>query len=172
MRNTKLHLTILAIIIVTLTLLFYVLGLIDFDPEPVPEPTAPAPQPSISDDMRSRIDANYQITIWEATWGRNCDSYVDRMVRGYGHLSQDQLARRNITIPQKATANNALSAVSKECNGLSHCSIEIEESTFETPSIGVCSKELVVYYRCFDIDRRREAKAMQGGTLELDCRGK
>lgn len=114
--------------------------------------------------------SNY-VQVNSATWGLNCNTHIDHEIK-QAQIARAKLPvteRDTIEIPKIVTRNNALSHLSTLCNGKEICSFLTEADVIGLDPVYSCFKELEISYRCFDIDRLRQAKFRQGEFAKIDC---
>ena len=148
--HLKFHLTAIAAICVVIVLAYAAIG---------PKKLAPqAPQP-LSDR---------HITIDSATWGRNCDPYIEEAQRNW-HLPALGDKTPATPRPEKAAMNNALDVVGTACNDKLDCHLKADAATLQSDPLPSCYKRLTVGYRCFSLDRLSTVEVNQGADLDIDC---
>lgn len=92
----------------------------------------------------------YRIIIAHATWGRNCNDRYN--------------------MPTEIKDDNVKDVVSRLCNSLSECKINVSSTLFVEDPFPECpDKMLEIEYRCFVYDRLRNAKS-SFGSLMLKCK--
>lgn len=162
MNNFKFHLTVIICIIVTVTGVFMVTGRLN-KPEPRPNIMPQPGEPSII--------SHYSITVWEATWGENCTSAInrvrERMQRDPNWLNASDEDRAPLpSIPQR---NNAKAVVAEACDGKKQCEFTANDALFSTGFSRICDATINITYRCYQVDRPRTIEQRYGRPAVLDC---
>ncbi len=124
--------------------------------------------PKHSTNVPAQPGSDRHITIDNATWGRNCDPYIEEAQANW-HLPAMGDKTTATPRPEKAALNNALDAVGAACNGQLACHLNITSDTMKTEPLASCYKRLTVGYRCFSIDRLWTLEVNQGADLVIDC---
>jgi len=120
---------------------------------------------------KAEFSGNNYVQISSATWGLNCNDHVRHAIKE----AQAEIAaaprekRDEIQIPKLVTRNNALTHLSKLCNGKEVCNFLAESDIIGLDPIYSCFKNLEVSFRCFDVDRLRNMTFRQGDVAKLDC---
>ncbi len=102
------------------------------------------------------------IQIVSATWGMNCNGQVERMIR-------TQEKDNDGTIPTLARKDNALLALSRQCNNKETCSVKVTPEFLGKPNVTSCHKNFTAEYRCFMTDRAHAIELEDGGSVTIDC---
>lgn len=144
--NLKLHLIVSAIF---LALIFGALSYFSTTQAP---PSAPTP-----------ITSDRFIQIARATWGENCNGYIQSA------QEQVRMGKSKDPAPALVRRDNALRVVSSLCNGKEQCQFATDPVSLGFDPIASCDKEMVVEYRCFVSDRSHEVRAEGGASVLIDC---
>ena len=156
-KNIKFHAIAISIISVVIIVLYMAIG---------PKPTA---QPDANAALNP---AGHYVRIAGATWGQNCDPFIDEALR-------TQQATPIVTdasgkpVPLKPLAhvsvNNVLPTVKRICDGKMGCEVLANSDILGTEPLEACYKRLVIQYRCFDLDRVTSKEVDQGQLVKIDC---
>ncbi len=146
-RHLKFHALAIAAICLVIVVLYLLIG--------------PKPQPPVTETIGHRF-----ITIDNATWGRNCDPFVEQALQEWRIPAQGEASPR----PRKAEHNNVRDVIAAACNGKLTCNLPATSETLKVDPLPTCFKRLTVGYRCYDFDRLWTAEVGQGDWLELNCR--
>lgn len=151
-KHMKFHLAAIAAICVLIVILYMLFG-----------PKKAGPAVEVVGDRFIQID--------NATWGKNCDPFVDQALAEW-RLPATGSKEAATPRPEQAQYNNVLSLISAECNGKLSCRVLATSDVMKVEPLKSCYKRLTVGYRCFTYDRLWTADIGQGDLLELDCRDK
>lgn len=149
-KHLKFHAAALGAICILIVLLYLLFG---------PEKAGPVEE--IVGDRFIQID--------NATWGKNCDPYVETALKNWTLPAQSDPAKP-AKKPVAAVHNNALTTISALCNGKLSCRVLADTATFKIDPLETCFKRLTVGYRCFTFDRLWNVEVSQGANLDLNCR--
>lgn len=166
MRNIRFHLLAIAIIIFSVTGVFYALGHF--------EETKPT---EARDEFQRIIQRADGIQIIEANWGLNCVEYV-RSQRDYlrerlEYVNEEQQqdirnTLRSLTI--LPSRNNVLELLQTQCNGKTRCEVMASADTLSIPENLDCPYRLEVVFRCMQGAPFQTVTAESGKTLSLICK--
>lgn len=147
-KHLKFHAAAILVISILIVVLYVLFG-----------PRAPGP---VEETVGDRF-----ITIDNATWGKNCDPFVDQ-ARAKWRVPEAGAAPS--APPTRATHNNVLQTLRTQCDGKLSCRLVAMTETFGVDPLPSCFKRLTVGYRCFAYDRLQSVEVGQGDLLSLDCR--
>lgn len=145
--NLRLHATSLGIICAAITVVYFIF----------------APHESKVD---TRLHGDRYIQIDSASWGLNCNPYVDDALRQWTPSDDPENPSPK---PHLAMENNALSAVSEACNGKLSCKFTPTPRSVGDDPLLNCPKILAVRYRCFTFDKLNSEEFRASDDLEIDC---
>lgn len=151
------HAIAIGSISVVITVLFFVM-----------QPPKIAPQPDSSQVMGDRY-----ITIYSATWGENCNQFIEQAAANPQPLkttAQGEIIPQQL--PNRIVPDNVLQAVSNACNGKLTCRVTVNSATLGVEPLGTCFKELKLSYRCYTLDRLWPITLRQNDVLNIDCNEK
>lgn len=162
-RNLKFHTIAIVSIVSIVTVLFFWIG----------------PDLSVPESEQARGDRYIQ--IYNATWGTNCNPYINAAMKAQKQQSlkgKAQPQENNTIAPdapietdlKPATLNNVLTAVSDRCNGRLACDMLVTSENLGLEPMVSCFKRLLVSYRCFELDRLWNLDLGQGENLVINCR--
>ncbi len=155
-RKHRQHVIAISTICVVITVIFFAMQ---------PKKVLPQAQPQLMGDR--------YIQIYSATWGENCNRYIDDALARPLPPKRDE--KGNLIeqkLPQRVATDNALDVLNTLCNGKLTCSVTANRTTLGFDPLESCFKELVVSYRCFTLDRLWSTTTRQSDTLQIDCREK
>lgn len=113
------------------------------------------------------------ITIDSATWGRNCDEFIDQALATWTPPAEptdsDTVNKDAAIKPHRAALNNALPALRKACDHTITCRLPVTSESFGDNPLPSCFKRLTVGYRCFSYDRLQTLDFGEGETLSINC---
>ncbi len=144
--NLKLHL------IVSTVFLLLIFGALSYFSTTQAPPSTPAP-----------VTSDRFIQIARATWGENCNSYIQSVQQ------QVEMGKVKGPAPTLIRRDNALRSVSTLCNGKEQCQFAARPQALGFDPVANCQKQMVVEYRCFVSDRSHEAITEDGATVLIDC---
>jgi hypothetical protein len=154
--NYKFHAIAIAIISAVIVVLFMLFG------PKTPEPAAPRPLTS----------ADSYVRIVGATWGLNCNSFIESAMAVQAKEGLPRDDKGNVLpspLLKKVESNNVLERVKSLCDNKVVCTSRIDSAILDSDPANDCYKQLDVSYRCFDTDRMRTTKVGQGETLTINC---
>lgn len=106
------------------------------------------------------------ITIWEGSWGVNCNERQRRASRFGSRSSSTPEPPR---MPE-VKMNNVKDVIGKLCNDKMKCQFIADVETLGNPAPNSgCRPVLDLVYRCFSFDRPWRVSANMGGTVSIDC---
>ena len=152
MTNMRFHAIALSGIILTVIAIFALTG--KLSPKPAAQAGAPAEE--------VYVPGNRLVTIWEASWGLNCNESIER--------------ERRYAIPGAPTTplvpkNNVQEIAGKICNGKETCEIIADSKIFGPgPKNTRCRPELDLTYRCYDIERPTMLHVRFGDKITINCK--
>ena len=147
-NNLKTHLVAITLICLVIIGLYFLLG---------GDKTPKGPQP---------LQGDRYIQIDSATWGKNCDPYVDEALK---KIPTVDLSKPISTRPHHAAINNALLAISTACNGHLRCNFEPTTALIGDEPLANCFKHLEIRYRCFAYDHLVSLDVGQHDNVLIDC---
>lgn len=104
------------------------------------------------------------IQIDSATWGRNCDPYIDQALKTWKPDPAKPTPR-----PHRVVEGNALLPVSEICNGKLTCKFSADSEVLRDDPLPSCSKQLALRYRCFAYEPFIAKSVGQHETVTIDC---
>ncbi len=131
------------------------------------DPNKPPPGPS-------QVAGDRFIQIYTASWGENCNSFIE----------QENLNRQQLRLQQKVAndtadaslkplprinSDNVLSVLGARCNGKLDCTFYVTSEELKIEPLASCFKQLVIGYRCFAYDRLWTHTINQGENITIDC---
>ena len=150
-RNLKTHLVSIAIISAVVIVIYAV-----FAPHDVKSGT------------QNQLQGDRYIQIDSASWGVNCNPYIDDALRSWKPSETPALAAKNPK-PHRVNPDNALAPISNACNGKMTCAFEANPEFFGDDPMTSCPKKLEVRYRCFAFDKLTIKEFNPGGEVRIDC---
>ena len=156
MTNMRFHAIALSCIVGAVILIFAATGKLS--------PKAPATSASPSATATPEPMGDKRVTVWEASWGLNCNEIIERERRHRPVGSR---------LPVMVQKNNVLKTIADFCKDKEICEFIPDEKTLGNPVSGIrCRPELDLVYRCFDIDRPWPLHARNGESVSIRCKGR
>lgn len=128
-----------------------------------PEPLAP----------RIVTVVQYTPTILEATWGRNCNTNIDRALMNQPQRYAARPAVPDPSAPQehvlaRVQSNNVLAKIQGLCADQEICTLKADNTTFGEILPG-CASKLELQYYCRETERVRRLTYNNNQVVKLDC---
>ena len=103
------------------------------------------------------------IQIKSATWGENCDPFLEN--------KRSDMIRKHSSEPlsEPIRKDNALRLVSSLCNGKERCQVTLTEKAMQYDPAPNCAKNMEIEFRCFLTDTAHKARADYSDALTIDC---
>lgn len=145
--QTKIHLISLVVAVVLIGLMYFLL---------LASPKTEAP-------LKEKEDSQYSILIESATYGMNCQKFIEHNngIRARSTPPREQLA--------PITQNNVLRIISRHCSTQRACEIYVSPQVIGIDPAPNCAKNLAISYRCFSFDNARSITGIEGKTLTINC---
>ena len=119
------------------------------------------------DARLAAADASAMLITVSATWGDNCNDYIQSMSNNPG--SEDTASHVTATL-LPVRHDNALRRVSTLCDAKASCSFPVTTDALGADPAPGCTKALTVDYRCGEMGVTSRLTAYSGSKLSLDCR--
>lgn len=103
------------------------------------------------------------IQIKSATWGKNCNAYLQTL---HDEARKNQAADAP---PPLIRNDNALRLVSSFCNAKESCTFTLNETTMGFDPAPTCAKNIEIEYRCFVTDLAHKTTVNQGYSVYINC---
>ena len=159
----RFHLIAISCIIVIVTVIFSITG--QFKNKKVEKPK---PVITVVDDQGTQTVVEVEeeigdryITIWEASWGLNCNKSGRDSGPSTGFAGSNNGVKRN----------NVMGKVKELCNGKLNCEFKADYKTLGRPTQDRrCRPQLEMMYRCFSFDRPWTVSSRSGDMVRIDCK--
>lgn len=115
----------------------------------------------------AKLQGDHYIQMDSATWGRNCDPYIEEALKDWKPSQNTDVAHAK---PHAAALDNALMPLSALCNGKLTCEFYANSKTIGDEPLERCYKKLNIRYRCYTYDPLIIKEVSQGTHVSLDCR--
>lgn len=158
-RNWRFHALAILVICIIITVLYATIG---------PKKIVPQGEAQLVGDR--------YIQIYSATWGLNCNDYIDqlneqrRQLQLHPQASSEDVDKNSTKQLARVTTDNALVPIGTICNGKLECSFDATSEVLGGDPLGSCFKRLLIGFRCFTYDRLRQMDIGQGENVVIDCR--
>lgn len=170
MRNMKFHIIAIAIIALTVFVLFKTMGLL-------PDEAADVVQQVVREEQkptkRAIGDHEKLIRISSASFGLNCLDQMDYVIKQYNQnlrsASPEEYETLKANQPKMPTRGNVTEIVKAECHGEKKCSFYIDEDRMKMGRVILCRRALEIIYRCQTLERPRIAQALNRETISFSC---
>lgn len=151
----KLHILVIAIMTTVLSLGYFLLR--------------PDPKHTVVTQVIDPI----HITIVEATWGLNCNPYIEERIKKTAF--SNTASKSNTTTDAKESPtfamikqNNVLPILQSLCDKKTQCQVTARNDVLGNPYAD-CSKELYVSWRCFSYDKLHTKILNENNNFTMSC---
>lgn len=172
MHNMRFHMIALSGIIITVLIIFASSGKLKGPPEAEPKAVTQTILDAHGDAKNVVVEepiGDRFVTIWEGSWGLNCNEQPNR----FGNRRFGQSNTPPAPAKKRVKFNNVRDTIAPLCDGKLGCEFNVDVETLGNPAEGSgCRPILELVYRCYSYDKPWRVTANMGETVTINCKGK